>query len=123
MLANLHLLFWLSLIPAVTSWVGEYPQSPVPTALYGGLLLASAFAYQLLQRTLVRQNGRDSPLAAAVGRNRKAQVSRVMYSVAILTAFLRPWISQLLYFLVAALWFIPDPRIERHIQGHSSPQS
>jgi uncharacterized membrane protein len=116
MLANLHLLFWLSLIPAVTSWVGEFPHSKLPTALYGFVLLACAFAFVFLQRSLLIHNGRDSPLATAVGRDRKGLVSRVIYVVAILAAFVKPWISQLLYFLVAAMWFVPDPRIERRVE-------
>lgn len=111
--ANLHLLFWLSLVPFVTAWMGEHSFAPIPTALYGGVLLMTALAWWVLQRAILEEEGRDSLLAAAVGGTLKEKLSPVLYLAAILFAFLQPWISGVLYAVVALIWLIPDRRIER----------
>ncbi len=110
---NLHLLFWLSLVPFTTGWMGENHFAPLPTATYGVVLLMSAFAYLSLQRAIVATDGPKSPLARAVGVDRKGLVSRLAYFVAIPSAFLSPWISGVLYVAVALLWIVPDRRVER----------
>jgi uncharacterized membrane protein len=115
--ANLHLLFWLSLFPFATGWVGENHLASTPTAAYGVVLLMAAMAYWLLQRTIIRQQGPDSLLAAAVGRDWKGKLSPVVYFAAIPLAFVSPWISSGLYVLVALVWLIPDRRIERVLAG------
>jgi uncharacterized membrane protein len=114
--ANLHLLFWLSLVPFTTSWVGEYPRAAIPTALYGGVFLMAGVAYLLLQRALVARNGPDSVLARAIGEDVKGKASALLYASAILLAFVRPWIADALYVLVALMWLVPDRRIERTIE-------
>jgi uncharacterized membrane protein len=111
--ANLHLLFWLSLIPVVTGWVGENPSASMPAALYGMILLMAGVAYWILEQFIAAYNGQDSVLAEAVGADRKGVASLVLYVVAIALAFVRPWLAEGVYALVAALWFIPDPRIEK----------
>ncbi len=111
--ANLHLLFWLSLFPLTTGWMGENHLAPTPTAIYGFVLLMAAIAYYILQRTIIAQQGRDSLLAAAIGKDRKGKLSPVFYLAAIPLAFVSPWISSALYVFVALLWFVPDRRIER----------
>jgi len=111
--ANLHLLFWLSLIPFSTGWMGENHFAPLPTAVYGGVLLFSAIAYTILTVTIVKHHGAYSKLAAAVGRDRKGKLSLVMYAVAIPLAFVNEWISDALYIAVALIWLVPDRRIER----------
>ena len=111
--ANIHLLFWLSLIPFTTAWMGETHFSPVPTAVYGVVLLASAIAYYVLQRTIIRSQGAHSMLAAAIGGDRKGRLSPLMYALAIPAAFVHPGISGALYASVALIWLIPDTRIER----------
>jgi len=111
--ANLHLLFWLSLVPFVTAWMGENHFAAVPTALYGLVLLMSAIAYTLLQVALVATNGRHAILANAVGRDFKGKFSIVCYLLAIPLAFVHQAISDALYILVALIWFVPDRRIER----------
>lgn len=111
--ANLHLLFWLSLIPFVTAWMGENHLAPVPTALYGLVLLMSAIAYYVLQWTLIGHHGSDSVLARAVGRDLKGKLSPLLYLVAIGCAFLATWIAAAIYVLVALVWLVPDKRIER----------
>ena len=118
MWANSHLLFWLSLIPFATGWMGENHFSPAPTALYGVVLLMAAIAYWILQRTLMREHGSNSVLSQAVGMDFKGKMSPVLYLIAILSTFFQPWIAQALYVLVALLWLLPDPRIERTIVGH-----
>jgi len=115
--ANLHLLFWLSLFPFATAWVGEHPGESWPTALYGAVLLMASVAYFVLERALIAHHGPDSALARAVGRRRKESLSSVAYASAIPLAFLWPWLSQLLYVAVAALWVIPDRRIEAALAG------
>src|SRR5947208_1772219 len=111
--ANLHLLFWLSLVPFTTGWVGENPKAAIPTAAYGLVLLMGGVAWLLLQATLVRRNGPDSVLARAVGRDFKGKLSSALYLSGIGLAFVNTWIADALYVLVALIWFIPDRRIER----------
>jgi uncharacterized membrane protein len=111
--ANLHLLFWLSLVPFVTGWMGENNFAPAPTALYGVILLIASFAYWLLQRTIIAAQGRNSILATAVGRDLKGKLSPVLYAIAIPSAFVHQWIAGGLYVVVALIWLIPDRRIER----------
>ena len=113
--ANLHLLFWLSLVPFITSWVGERPAAAIPTAIYGGVFLMAGVAWLLLQTSLLRRNGPDSVLARAIGRDLKGKLSALLYAAAILLAFVRPWIADAIYVLVALIWFVPDRRIERAI--------
>jgi uncharacterized membrane protein len=113
--ANLHLLFWLSLVPFVTQWMGRNHYEALPTAMYGVVLVLAAIAYTILQQTIVRANGRDSALARAVGNDRKGKISLAIYLVAIPLAFVNPRLSDLLYVIVALVWFIPDRRIERVI--------
>jgi uncharacterized membrane protein len=111
--ANLHLLFWLSLVPFVTGWMGENNFAPAPTALYGAVLLAAAIAYWILQRVIMAQQGESSLLAAAVGRDLKGKLSPFLYAIAIPAAFVHQGISGGIYVLVALIWLIPDRRIER----------
>lgn len=111
--ANLHLLFWLSLFPFATGWMGENHFAPVPTALYGAVLLMAAVAYWILQRTIIASQGEGSLLARAVGQDLKGKSSPLLYAIAIPLAFLNTWISQCLYVFVALLWLIPDRRIEK----------
>ncbi len=113
MWANLHLLFWLSLIPFANGWMGENHFAPVPTALYGAVLLLAGIAYWLLQRTVIRSQGADSLLAHAVGRDLKGNLSPFIYAAAIPLAFVDSWISICLYVVVALIWLVPDRRIER----------
>ena len=115
--ANLHLLFWLSLIPFVTRWMGENHFAPAPTAIYGVVLLMAAIAYWVLQRTIMADQGRDSPLAVAVGRDIKGKISPVLYLVAIPSSFLHQWIAGAIYVLVALIWLVPDRRIERALSN------
>ena len=110
--ANLHLLFWLSLIPFTTGWLGESHGAPWPTALYGIVLLLSAIAYTVLQRAIIRHHGPDSQLARATGRDLKGKLSIVGYALAIAVAFVASWISDALYVAFALVWLIPDRRIE-----------
>ena len=114
--ANLHLLFWLSLIPFVTGWMGENHFAEVPVALYGAVLLMCAVAYYILSRILIRYGGSDSMLGAAVGKDFKGKISVVIYAVAIPLAFASPWLAFGLYVFVAAMWFVPDRRIERVVE-------
>ena len=110
--ANLHLLFWLSLTPFVTSWMGQTNFGAWPAAAYGVDLLAAACAYYILTRLLISHHGNESPLAIAVGRDLKGIVSLLIYLAAIPLAFVHPWISCALYVLVAVIWLVPDRRIE-----------
>jgi len=111
--ANLHLLFWLSLIPFVTGWMGENHFAPWPVALYGAVLLFAGIAYFILTRALITRHGRDSALAKAVGKDFKGKVSVVIYAAAIPLSFINSWLACALYVLVAVMWLIPDRRIER----------
>ena len=113
--ANLHLLFWLSLVPFVTGWMGENHFAPAPTAAYGVILLLAAIAYLLLQHAILRQEGPDSTLAVAVGRDRKGKISPLLYAIAIPVAFLHPWMAGALYVVGALTWLVPDRRIERRV--------
>ena len=116
--ANLHLLFWLSLFPFATAWMGENHFAATPTATYGFVLLMAAMAYWVLQRAIIARQGRESLLAAAIGRDWKGNLSPVLYLLAIPLAFVSPWVANGLFVLVAALWFIPDRRIERALAEH-----
>jgi len=113
--ANLHLLFWLSLVPWITNWIEEEPVEPLPTALYGVVLIMAGTAYFILQKALVAVNGQDSALARAVGRATKERVSTGLYACAIALAFWRTWAADLVYAAVAIMWLVPDRRIERVI--------
>ena len=115
--ANLLLLFWLSLVPFSTGWMGENHFASLSTALYGVVLLMAAYSYLILQAAIVAVDGPSSPLARAVGTDRKGLVSRLMYMAAIAGAFVRPWMAWTLYVAVALLWFVPDRRIERVLVG------
>jgi len=110
--ANLHLLFWLSLIPFATGWMGENPFAAAPTALYGVIMLMAAIAYWILQQLIIASQGRDSLLKQAVGGDWKGKMSPVIYAAAIPLAFWAQWMSQALYVIVALVWLVPDRRIE-----------
>jgi uncharacterized membrane protein len=111
--ANLHLLFWLSLFPFATGWMGENHFAATPSALYGAVLLAAAIAYWILQQTIIAAQGPQSPLKAAVGNDWKGKLSPLAYAIGIASTFWWPWVAQALYVAVAAVWLIPDRRIER----------
>jgi len=113
MWANMHLLFWLSLIPFVTGWANENQYAAVPVALYGFVLLMSAVSFTLLERVLIAQHDEGSLLARAVGKDVKGMVSIVLYVTAIAASFFSPWVACAIYVIVAGMWFIPDRRIER----------
>lgn len=115
--ANTHLLFWLSLIPFATAWMGENHFAKLPTAVYGVALLMPAIAYYLLQRAILRREGQASTLAKALGRDIKGKISPVLYAAAIALAFVNPLISGFIYVSVAVMWLIPDRRIERVLIG------
>ncbi len=114
--ANLHLLFWLSLFPFATGWMGENHFAAIPSALYGVVLLAAAIAYWLLQQTIIAAQGKDSILRHAVGSDWKGKLSPLLYLVAILLTFVAAWVAQLIYLAVALLWLAPDRRIERTLK-------
>jgi uncharacterized membrane protein len=114
--ANLHLLFWLSLIPFATAWMGEHHRASAPTALYGVVLLCAGTAYTILARALIREQGSESRLAAALGKDSKGFASIAVYAMGIASAFYSPTISQALYLAVALMWLVPDPRVERTIR-------
>lgn len=118
--ANLHLLFWLSLIPFVTGWMGENHFAPATLALYGFILLMNGIAYSILSTALIRLHGKNSALGAAVRGGTKGKVSVAIYATAILLSFVNSWISLALYVIVAAIWFIPDRRIEQELNHQSS---
>jgi TMEM175 potassium channel family protein len=128
MWANLHLLFWLSLFPFATGWMGENYASPartftsLPAATYGAVLLFAAIAYYILQRLIIAEAGHDSKLAASFGRDWKGKLSPVLYAVGIALAFFRPWAAGLIYVLVALIWLIPDRRIERVVDDRGPSQ-
>jgi len=111
--ANMHLLFWLSLVPFATGWMGENNFAKLPTALYGVALLMPAIAYYLLEKAILRREGQNSTLAKALGRDIKGKISPVLYVTAIVLAFVNPAIAGAIYVLVAIMWLIPDRRIER----------
>ncbi len=114
--ANLNLLFWLSMFPLVTDWVGENHGASLPTACYGAVLMLAAVAYWLLQRLIIAMQGPQSLLRRAVGHDWKGKLSPVLYACGIALSFWKPWVSQALYLLVALLWFIPDRRIEHVLE-------
>jgi uncharacterized membrane protein len=109
--ANSYLLFWLSVIPAATAWMGQNLLAPVPTAVYGGALLMPAIAYSLLQKAIIHQQGKHSVLAKALGSDFKGKISPILYIAGIALAFVSPWVSMAVYVLVAVLWLVPDQRI------------
>ena len=115
--ANLHLLFWLSLIPFTTGWMGENHFAELPSALYGAVLLLAAIAYFILQQTIIASQRPDSVLKRAVGSDWKGKLSPVLYATAIPVAFWSPWIAQALYVMVALIWLVPDRRIERQLSS------
>jgi uncharacterized membrane protein len=116
--ANLHLLFWLSTIPFVTSWMGQNPLATAPVALYGAVLFMSAIAFAILSDVLVRHEGADSTLAKAIGRDFKGRISPVLYALGIALAFVEPIVSLAIYVGVALVWLIPDRRVERQLDMH-----
>jgi uncharacterized membrane protein len=117
MWANFHLLFWLSLFPFITGWMGENHFAPTPTALYGVVLLMASFAYWILARVIIANEGADSLLARAIGKDIKGNASVLIYVIAIPLAFVNQWISQGLYVAVVLMWLIPDRRIERVLKS------
>ena len=118
--ANLHLLFWLSLVPFVTGWMGENHYAAMPTALYGVVMLMAAIAYFILQQMIIVSQGQGSLLKKAVGSDWKGKISPILYFVAIPMAFRSQWISQGLYVLVAVIWLVPDRRIENVLAGNEN---
>lgn len=121
MWTNLHLLFWLSLVPLVTGWLGENPMSALPTALYGFVLLMAAIAYTLLQREILRHHAPDSDVVRAFAGDAKGKLSLAGYTLALVLAFVQPLLSYVLFAATAILWFVPDKRAEaalRHAQRH-----
>jgi uncharacterized membrane protein len=121
MWANLHLLFWLSLFPFVTGWMGENHFQPAPTAVYGAVFLLAGLAYFILQRIIMRQHAPDSKLVRSFGKDWKGKLSLIFYAVGIALAFFQPWFSCVIYFGLALIWFIPDRRIEKvvnELEGH-----
>ncbi len=115
--ANLHLLFWLSLVPFVTGWMGENHFAQIPVALYGFVLLMAAIAYFILSINLINLNGKDSALALAIGNDFKGKISVVIYIAAIALTFLNPWFGFGIYICVAIIWLIPDRRIEKTVEN------
>jgi uncharacterized membrane protein len=118
--ANLHLLFWLSLFPFVTAWMGQHFE-PVPTAIYGVVMLMAAISYFILQRAILAEEGPSSVLAKAVGTDVKGKMSPLLYALAVAAAFLTPVLAGALYVTVALIWFVPDRRIERAIEAGNRP--
>ncbi|GAC1650603.1 MAG: TMEM175 family protein [Gemmatimonadaceae bacterium] len=114
--ANLHLLFWLSLVPFVTNWIGDHYLESLPTAVYGAVLLLAAIAFTVLQASILSLEGKDSTLGRAVKRDIKGKMSLALYVAGVSLAFVRPWIADLLYISVAVIWFAPDPRIEHALR-------
>jgi uncharacterized membrane protein len=117
MWANMHLLFWLSLIPFVTAWVADYRDSSLPAALYGVVLFMAGVAYVILERQMVAENGPESILGEAVGRDRKGMLSLAGYTAAILLAFVSPRVADVLYVLIALMWIVPDRRIASRVRA------
>jgi TMEM175 potassium channel family protein len=114
--ANSHLLFWLSLIPAATAWLGDNFLAPLPTAVYGGTLLMPAIAYYVLQLAIIHRQGSHSVLAGALGSDFKGKISPILYVAGSVLAFVVPWLSIAIYVLVAVMWLVPDRRIERALR-------
>ena len=120
--ANMHLLFWLSIVPFATAWMGEHKLAPIPTALYGVTLLMSAVAWYILQTAIIRQQGTDSPLKAAIGRDVKGKISPIIYVAGIAAAFVSTTVSGLCYFGAALVWLIPDRRVESAFRRNGAPR-
>ena len=118
--ANLHLLFWLSLIPFVTGWMGENHFKPVPVALYGIILFMAGTAYYILQTVIIRTHGKDSILARAIGNDFKGKISPFLYMTAIFSSLFISWIAEAIYILVALMWLVPDRRIEMIFNGEEN---
>jgi uncharacterized membrane protein len=116
--ANLHLLFWLSLVPFTTAWMGETHLAALPTALYGGVLMMAGVAYLILETRLIAAQGPNSRLQAALGSDLKGRISVVLYLTAIVLSFVKPWTAAVLYAGVALMWLVPDRRIERNVSMH-----
>src|SRR5262249_24738284 len=114
--ANLHLLFWLSLVPFTTAWMGENHFDSWPVAVYGIVLLLAGIAYFILTRALITLHRQGSTLAASIGRDKKGKLSIVIYAAGIPLAFVKPWIAGAFYIVVAVMWLLPDPRIERKLE-------
>lgn len=114
--ANLHLLFWLSLVPFATRWMGENPHTSVPTAFYGVAFLMPGLAWLILQAAIVKSQGPDSTLAKAIGNDFKGKASGALYAASIPLAFVRPWLSDIIFVFVALMWLVPDRRIERILE-------
>ncbi|WP_010501890.1 TMEM175 family protein [Paenibacillus elgii] len=114
---NLLLLFWLSLIPFTTAWMGESHFAPTPTALYGIILLLSALSYRLLQLAIIKQHSGDSSFVVSMGKDWKVKLSPFLYLIAVFTAYVSPWIPCFFFVLVAVIWFVPDKRIEHALRG------
>jgi len=121
--ANLHLLFWLSLVPFVTDWMGENNFAPVPIALYGIVLLMAAIAYFLLQGQILSVDGKDSLLAKAIGKDLKGKISPILYLAAILLSYFNQWVAVAIYVLVVLIWLVPDKRIERIMANEKEKQA
>jgi uncharacterized membrane protein len=122
MWANLHLLFWLSLVPLATGWIGKYPFAALPTAVYGGLLFLAGVAFVIFAQAMAALDPDNAALREAVtGSAAKGIASQLLYLAAVGLAFVRPWIAQVIYAGIAALWVIPDPRIERRLAAESAP--
>jgi uncharacterized membrane protein len=121
--ANAHLLFWLSLVPFVTAWMGENHFAPIPMAAYGVVLVLAGVAYVVLQRVIIGSEGPESALAAAVGGDMKGKLSLLLYAIAIPLAFVSPWVAGALYVAVAIMWLIPDRRIERIVAAEDGKAS
>lgn len=117
--ANLLLLFWLSLFPVTTTWLGEHPSAPAPTLLYGVVLLMAALSYYLLEQCIVRADGEQSHLKRALGNDLKGKISPIAYTMGIALSYVAPHLAQLMYVLVALMWLIPDRRIERDLNHHT----
>jgi len=124
MWANLHLLFWMSLIPVLTEWIGEHHEKTAPAATYGVVCLASAVAFTILATVIVRADGPGSPVAAVARQSVKSQASLVLYAGGTALAFVVPWIAYILYAVVSVIWFIPDRRLDRiRALSHGNPSS
>jgi uncharacterized membrane protein len=121
--ANLHLLFWLSLVPFVTGWIGENHFAPVPMALYGVVLFMAALAYRILQYRIIKNHGPESILAKAVGKDIKGKMSLVLYFIAVCSTYISSWIAGSIYVLVAFMWLIPDSRIEVILEQNVEEES
>ena len=113
--ANLHLLFWLSLIPFATSWIGENHEMDAPVAFYGFILLMCGFAYFILQSVIIKHHDEDFKLRSAIGKNLKGKISLLIYIVGIILSFVNPWLAIICYVFVATMWVVPDKRIEKNI--------